>query len=227
MSTTTLNDTTYTSSDIVAHTLGVSTFTATTDISGIGKLWNQGEVEDYILQAEDEINASTGHSWKSTLVTREHHDIDHIYWDGRLYRREIPVKLLHRSLRTFTSGTHKIEYFDGGDWVDLALSANGYSEGRGKDYWIDSEDGIIYMITVRPLYRRKGLRVTYAYGDSDVPRDIQKATTLLACIQLLENELYTNALPEGSDNLTYRDKVEGWKAEVKRILDNRAELIFV
>jgi hypothetical protein len=226
MSTTTLNDVTYTTAAKVSALLGVSTFSATTIASSTNAPPNQGEVEDFIIWAEDEINQRTNHSWKAVTVTDEVYDVPRRYIHG-FWRREMPLHLNHRALNTFTSGTHKIEIWDGQDWKDLILTANGYTEGRGDDYWIDYGKGIIYFVDQRPYFSENGVRVTYAYGESSVPADIERAATLLAAIHLLQSDDYRNIFPEGTDKYPVQPKAEVWRKEIDNILSRRSELMLI
>ena len=81
------------------------------------------EVENFINEAEDFIDKETNHAWRPVTVTNEYHDVDAAF--SGLYRSELPVKLNHRSIRTMTSGTDKIEIWSGTNWIDLVLTANG------------------------------------------------------------------------------------------------------
>uniref|UniRef100_A0A6H2A3L5 Uncharacterized protein n=1 Tax=viral metagenome TaxID=1070528 RepID=A0A6H2A3L5_9ZZZZ len=179
------------------------------------------EVENFINEAEDYIDRETHHAWRAVQVTNEHYDVGVPYW--RWYRREIPVHLKHRKIRTFVSGTDKIEIWDGSSWVDLI--SGGYTEGRSNDFWIDYERGIIYFINKKPLYQQSGVRVSYKYGDASVPGDIQEACTKLAAMKILENEDYKIVLPEGISQYAILSKVESWKKDVDKFLANRREIL--
>lgn len=224
MSTTTLADVTYTTAAKVAILLGVTTFTATTTASSTHTRPNQGEVEDFILWAEDEINQRTNHSWKAVTVTNEIYDVSTRYVGRRYWRREIPLHLKHRAINTLTSGTHKIEIWNGNAWEDLV---SGSTEGRGNDYWVDYRNGIIYFVDKRPYYSENGVRMTYAYGESTVPGDIERATTLLAAIHLLQNSDYAVIFPEGTDKYPVQAKAEVWRKEIDNILSRRSELMLI
>lgn len=226
MSTTTLNDVTYTTAAKVAILLGVNSFSATTTASSTYSRPSQGEVEDFILWAEDEINQRTNHSWKAVTVTDEVYDVPRRYISG-FWRREVPLYVSHMNLNTFVSGTDKIEIWDGNEWKDLVLTANGYTEGRGNDYWIDYGKGIIYFVDQRPYYRENSVRLTYRYGESSVPGDIERAATLLAAIHLLQNDDYSQIFPEGTDKYPLQAKAEVWRKEIDNILSRRSDLMLI
>lgn len=181
------------------------------------------EVERSIVGAMDHIDKATHHAWRARQITDEYYDIP-VPFSG-MYRREIPLHLKHRKINALVSGTDKIEIWDGDSWVDLVLSTNGYTEGRGDDYWIDYEKGIIYFVTERPYYANRGVRVSYRYGDPSVPGDIEEAATKLAAVSLLETDDYVVTVPEGVSTYEVASKADSWKRDVRKIISSRQEII--
>jgi len=189
----------------------------------------QSFVEDLINAAEDSIDGPEGanRSWRNTLVTDEVHD----YVVNRNLRRRHwwayrgQVFLNHRAIRTFESGTHKIEIWDGSAWVDLIAGA--YTEGRSDDYWIDYNQGIIYFINTYPHEIEQGVKVTYAYGESTIPKDIKLACMKLVAIELANMDDRSILLPEGTSNISLESKVKAWSEAVDKTLGEYAEIISV
>lgn len=181
------------------------------------------EVERAIIGAMDHIDKVTHHAWRARQVVNEHYDVP-VPFSG-MYRREIPLHLKHRKINALVSGTDKIEIWDGDSWVDLILSANGYTEGRGDDYWIDYDRGIIYFVGERPHYANHGVRVSYRYGDPSVPGDIEEAATKLAAVSLLETDDYVVTVPEGVSTYEVASKADSWKRDVQKIISSRREII--
>ncbi len=177
------------------------------------------EVEEWILEAESDIDAETNHSWKATTVTNEYHDVHGLYTGE--YRRELPVKLKHRSIRAMTSGTDKIEIWDGTNWIDLVLAANGYIEGRANDYWVDYTNGIVYFVNTKP----DGVRVTYRYGESSVPKDIQRICTLIAASNIIAADDYKASLPEGVSPKDIQARADAWRKEAYERLNKHKEIL--
>lgn len=179
------------------------------------------EVENFIFEAEDDIDRSTNHAWRAKTITNEYHDVRYLYTQE--YRREIPVKLLHRSIRTLVSGTDKVEYWNGSAWADLVATG---TEGRANTHWVDYTNGIVYFVTQKPYWAVKGVRFTYQYGETSVPYDIQEAATKLAAIKILEDNDYLLPLPEGGNvNYALGSKVDSWKKDIERILNNHREIL--
>jgi hypothetical protein len=183
------------------------------------------EVENLINRMEDHIDRETGHAWRAIQVMDEYYDIPYNCYN--FYQRQFPIHLKHRNINTLVSGTDKIEVWTGNEWEDIILDANGYTEGRGNDYWVDYTQGIIYLKDKRPWTLDKGIRVSYRYGESSVPGDIEDACTKLVAINIAENDDYVVALPEGTDKYSIMSKVDSWKRDVERILYNRREIITI
>ena len=183
------------------------------------------EVETIIERKEDLIDRETHHAWRAVTADTEVIDIPGNCYN--FHQRQFAIPLKHRKINTLVSETDKIELWDGSAWVDLVLTANGYTEGRGDDYWLDYELGILYLTGKRPYILDKGVKVTYRYGEASVPGDIEEACTKLAAIDLLETNDYVIVLPEGVGQYAIASKVDSWKKDINRILYNRREIITI
>lgn len=194
------------------------TFSGKTDFDANTKP-TQTEVEEWINESEDEIDRSTMHAWRSVTVTKEQHHIkapSYQLGDGST------IKLLHRNIKTLTSGTDLLEIWDGSNYVDYVANK---TEGRNKDYWVNEQDGMIFVKTY-PAYlpRTFGARVTYRYGETTVPGDIKRACILLTAIHMLQSEDRSVLLPEGTSNISYNKKIEDWEKRYEKIISDRREL---
>ena len=202
------------------------------DFSGSTKP-TKATVDEAIDRAEKIINEATKHAWHKVSVTNEYHDyLIPSYAHRRPFgwvRGRQPdrgVYLNHESIRAFISGTDKIEIWTGSAWVDLALDANNYTEGRGDDFWIDYEGGVIYFIDETPAIGKKTVRVTYSFGEATVPEDIKEAAIKLTAINLIYSDDRSVMVIDGMDNIGLDPKVRAWKEDVDKILKERKKLIF-
>lgn len=184
------------------------------------------DVQAWINSIEDEIDRITHHSWKEKKVTDEYYDYNiarYPYnrtedWSdrGRTY-------LKHRDVRTFdTNEGDKLEVWNGSIWEDYIAN---FTEGRGNDFWVEYDRGIIHFANRYPFRRRNGVRMTYRYGDTSIPKDIELAASMLTSIQLLTNDDYSVLFPEGTENIPLSSKAELWDKRVKEILDRYTEII--
>lgn len=191
---------------------------------------SQAAVEAQINRSEDLIDSLTNHTWRSVQIDDEYHDylLDRSSNKGRRWHRTIEnsISLHHRKIRSFTSGTDKIEIWDGGDWVDLALDANGYTEGRDEDYWINYDQGVIYFVSEIPAIGRDTIRVTYHYGDTVVPGDICEWCIQQTVLKLLLMDSMTSMIREGTDAISLSEKVRILKEDIAVIQNRYEELRF-
>lgn len=189
-------------------------------------------VEAAIIRVEDIIDTATKHAWRKASITNEYHD----YVVSSIHRRPFGwargrqpnrgVYLTHRAIRAFVSGTNKIEIWDGDEWIDLILDANGYTEGRDEDYWIDYENGVIYFSNEAPIIGQKTVRVTYDYGETSVPKDIKEWCIKQTAIDLLYSDDRSVFVIEGTDNVGLDPKIRAWKEDIKEISTERRETLF-
>lgn len=204
---------TYVSAAQVASFLNIATPTGSTDPT-------LTEVEEMINENEDYIDMVTGHAWRTVTVNNEIHSMENYAFnisDG------VSISLHHRKIITFSSGTDKVEVWDGSQ--DLDYVANKV-EGRNRDFWVDYTNGRVFIKTFpRNLPRFFGVKVTYRYGESSVPGDIQKACKLFTARDMIMGDDKSLLLPEGSQNVSYSDKVRIWEEEAERILMRRKEYV--
>lgn len=177
------------------------------------------EVNNWILEAEDVIDRDTGHAWRASTITDEYHDVN---GNGFGFaQNEIPIRLRHRSIRSLVSGTDKIEVWDGSSWLEYVATK---TEGRGNDFWVDYTNGIIYFVGAIPYYSDKGVRVTYRYGETSVPKDIQEICTKMTALKLLENDDYIKILPEGVSQYAIASKADSWTKDIEKKLRKHQEV---
>ena len=184
------------------------------------------QVETFIEEAEDQIDNITHHAWRSVTVTEEYYDFPK---NAQSYRNNvagIPIFMRHRNITTFSSGTDKIEIWDGSSWVDWVATK---TEGRDGDYWLDNEQGVLYIRQFFPYFITKAVRLTYRYGESSVPGDIQEATTKMAAMKVIQMDDQTSNLNETGDptRLSYDQRISQWNKDIKRILQNNTEMFVV
>ena len=73
------------------------------------------------------------------------------------------------------------------------------------------------------VLRQNRVRVTYRYGDSTVPDDIEDATIKLTCIDLIRSSIKMDDLEFGGA-INKETAMENWKEEVDKIIRDREEV---
>jgi hypothetical protein len=177
------------------------------------------EVETLIEQNEDIINKRTGHAWKSTTVTNEYQDLEMPWEDDAGY----PLHLKHRTITTLSSGTDKIEIWNGNSWVDWVASST-YTEGRSSDFWLKYEQGVLYIRHLNPKKRGR-MRLTYRYGEATVDKGIKKLCTLLTARDLAKNEDYRMNYAEGAEGYPLGSKMPSMEDEIERLFRQYSEVV--
>ena len=186
-------------------------------------------VEDIINQAEDKIDKETGHAWRirrsgtetsvDTTSKYDYYDAPDVYD----LKEGAKIYLRHRKIATLNAGEgygDALEVWNGDSYINY-LTAK--TEGRGHDYWLDYDKGILYYYP-QSLSRENAVRLKYRYGDDSVPRDIERCCTLMAAIDLITSEDRMVNLP-GGDNamLSMREKLDVIEKEIKKILESRSD----
>jgi len=187
------------------------------------------DIEQSIEWAEEEIDRKTRHSWMSRSVTDEIHNFKYMRYGVHGYpflflgMQEKVVALNHRKIRAFVQDTDYL-YVWVGEWIDYIATK---TEGRADDFWVDYERGLIYFVSSYPTRYLNAVKVTYRYGDASVPKDIEKAATLLAAIDLVSNEGYSFIVPDGGDGLTLDQKLAIWERRYEKVISSRIELVML
>jgi hypothetical protein len=172
-------------------------------------------VNNFIEYNEEFIDKSTGTAWRERRAVNEYNTIPRraINWEVGA-----PINLLYSPVRQFNSSLgDKIEVWNGSTWDDWLVTRQ---EGRDKDFWVDYEDGILFLRYWLPVFYSKfSVRVTYRYGYTSVAPDIKKATILLTAADILENESRSTLTPAGElQFMGYSDRVDRWRREAREII---------
>lgn len=178
-------------------------------------------VDDLIEMNEDAINSQTGHSWKEATITERylrHYTSDDYGWMLKYDMGQRKVKELD------LDQGDKIEVFTDGRWVNYLDPTEGktFKKDTG-DYWINYDQGLLY---IRKWVRRMdNVRVTFRYGEPDVPMDIRKLCILWTAADVLD--MYEQELVYPEDGGVTRQgpqvKAENFRKRGNVILQDRSE----
>ena len=200
--------TTYTTVDNVGNLLGFpdSYFdTQSTPSSTV--------IERFINRAEDRIDSVTNHGWRTKTVINEYVRPSSVFRVGTGIR----LDLIHRSNVTLT----KLEVWENNEWNDWVANK---TEGRDKDYWVDEDNGAVYLVNIIRLYPH-GVRISYTFGETSVSGGIEDATTMMAASMVLNSPEFSSVLftQAGENRPNYDSEKNYWKEEIKSILENNTE----
>lgn len=165
-------------------------------------------VQDKLAQATKTIDQKTGTTFDGVVTVT-----DEIY-DGTGYGNEF-YPLRNRPVDSVdTVEVNEAKPTDTDDW-------NTRTEGRSEDYIVRSDIGLKFVNTdAAPGDSVANLRVTYDYGYSNVPDDINRVCRLITIVDLAKTEVFAAAF-EGRDNFDpetlgeYRTEIESILMEYK------------
>ena len=197
---------------------------------------NKRQVEKLISRKEDEIDRRTGHAWRPRQAIREVHDLPLIYefgWGSPLFMR-------HRNIRTNATGGFdsalgdKVEVFKGasagsGGSVQGSAEYEDITESPTGTFELEPQYGKLYMRGfIFTVMRKHRIRITYRYGDDEVPQDIEDICIKLTAIELLTTSFRADILPVGgSGGWGWKDSIDMWKEDIDRVISQRQEVITV
>lgn len=178
----------------------------------------QAEVEDFINEAEENIEKTCQTAWGTRLLqkTDEWHDYFYDYLESS-------IKLELGDVITFdTAEGDKLEVWDGANWIDWIATL---TEGRDDDFYVDYRLGKIYFHNRRPSYRKNGIKVTYRVrASATVPKPIKAACALSVGILLGNSEFASILFPAGeSENNTPEDRMTRWENQINNKLKKYAK----
>lgn len=173
------------------------------------------EIDAFINRAEDYIDRQTGHAWRSVTVANEYKDLlGQAAWDA--YAGQ-PIYLSHRDIISID----KLEIWNGSSYEDWVVTK---VNDRNKDYWFDAGAGILFLRSTLS-YGRARARVSYKYGNTVVPKDIEEAATKLAAIDMASADDRVALIPKtGSPQINLNDKVAQWNKRIAQIIEARKEI---
>ena len=106
--------------------------------------------------------------------------------------------------------------------VDRSLSGD---QARLRDWWIDSEMGIIYFNNSYPFFEWNAVKVSYIYGERYLEKAIEEAATKMVASELLMSDDRSVLIPEGGQNIDLGSKAQLWRKESMEILNRYKEVV--
>ena len=106
-----------------------------------------------------------------------------------------------------------------------AFSDAGGDQARLKDWWLDSEMGIIYFNNSYPFFEWNAVKVSYIYGERYLEKAIEEAATKLTASELLMADDRSVLIPEGTQNVDLGSKIQLYRQEAMEILNRYKEIV--
>lgn len=167
-------------------------------------LGNEGEIDKFLMS-----------SWKENTVTNEFHDLSTEVVNSEGFVR---VWAKQRPLMTKDS-SWKIEVWDGSSYTDFVTDK---TEDRDEDYYFDYDKSILY---IKPTaYGKDVLRLTYTWGYTTVPYEIEKLCTLKTALNLVDLDDFAAKLRVGDQPLA--SKRDSYLQQIKALENNLRKMRF-
>ena len=217
----------YCTSSQVASFLQVPSFSGSTTPSG-------GHVDDFIDMAEGRIEELTNHAWstaKARTVTDERARVQTVRSNAINVRGRI--QLAHYPILPLAGGSgDTLKVWEGSAYVDYVASktmGSSVTDVNGKDFWVDTERGIIYienyathnMLNSSP--QGVDAYVKYRYGDATTPQDIKLATIYFTASTIAAND-DLNLMQEADDSMDNATKSQKFEDMAMKILTDNGRL---
>ncbi len=133
------------------------------------------------------------------------------------------VNVIGTPLTTMATGTHTVsqQLLQ----VDLQGGSSSGDSGRLRDFWFDSEMGIIYFNNSYPFFEWNAIKVAYIYGERYLEKAIEDICTKMVAIELLMADDRSVLIPEGTQNIDLASKVQLYQADIDRTLPKYVEMV--
>jgi len=192
------------------------------------------QVESFIEMAEARIEQLTNHAWSTAnaiTVTDERVRVQTVRSTAINDRGRI--QLAHYPILTLAGGSgDTLKIWEGSAYVDYVASktmGSSVTDVNGKDFWVDTERGIIYienyathnMLNSSP--QGVDAYVKYRYGDTTTPQDIKLATIYFTASTIAAND-DLNLMQEADDSMDNATKSQKFEDMAMKILTDNGRL---
>lgn len=109
--------------------------------------------------------------------------------------------------------------------VDLQGGSASGDQGRLRDWWLDSEMGIIYFNNSYPFFEWNAVKVSYIYGERYLEKAIEDICTKMVAIDLLLSDDRSVLIPEGTQNVDLTTKIQLYQQDIDRMLPRYIEVV--
>jgi len=109
--------------------------------------------------------------------------------------------------------------------IDFQGGSSVGDNARLRDWWIDSQMGIVYFNNSYPFFEWNAVKVSYIYGERYVEKAIEDVCTKMVAIELLMSEDRSVLVPEGTQNVDLTSKIQLWQRDIEATLPRYREVV--
>tara|TARA_Y100000004_G_scaffold85505_1_gene95941 strand:- start:1 stop:732 length:732 start_codon:yes stop_codon:yes gene_type:complete len=216
----------YCTSSQVASFLQVPSFSGSTTPSG-------GHVDDFIDMSEARVDELTNHAWataRAGTVTNERARIQLVR--SNVINSRGRIQLEHYPIIGLASGTDALNVWDGSAYTEYVANKTGtntVTDSVNKDWWVDTERGIVYINNYATLNMMNSspqgvdAYVTYRYATASTPDDIKLATIYFTAAMIAMND-DLNLMQEGDDSMDNAARSQRFEEMAMKVLKDGGRL---
>lgn len=109
--------------------------------------------------------------------------------------------------------------------TDLQGGSASGDNARLRDWWLDSEMGIVYFNNSYPFFEWNAIKMSYIYGERYLEKAIEEAATKFVASELLMADDRSVLIPEGGQNIDLGSKAQLWRREAMEIIARYKEVV--
>jgi len=201
-------------------------------------------VANLIVQAESYIDGATHNSWRENRVVGQMYDAPSgmgvasplmmqqfigsgVFWNT--FVKGFTVPLYHQHIRPidYSKGDQVETRMWGTSWRIVPCDPK--STPDNTNVWGDWEKGLLF---IKQIFVEKldSVRVTYRWGEDNVPSDINLAAIIVCSKQILASDWYRPKMPiypSANDELSKSNLLKTWDSQLKDCLRNHITNIVV
>ena len=188
-------------------------------------------VDSFIEMSEARVDELTNHAWATSragTVTNERARIQLVR--SNVVNSRGRIQLEHYPIVDLASGTDKLNVWDGSAYTEYVANKTGtntVTDSVNKDWWVDTERGIIYINNYATMNMMNSspqgvdAYVTYRYRTASTPDDIKLATIYFTAAMIVMND-DLNLMQEGDDSMDNATRSQRFEEMAMKLLkDNR------
>jgi hypothetical protein len=191
------------------------------------------DVESFIEMAEERIDQLTSHAWataRAKEVTEERVRIQRVR--SNVINSRGRIQLEHYPIIGLASGTDALNVWDGSAYTEYVANKTGtntVTDSVNKDWWVDTERGIVYIDNYATLNMMNSspqgvdAYVTYRYATASTPDDIKLATIYFTAAMIAMND-DLNLMQEGDDSMDNAARSQRFEEMAMKVLKDGGRL---
>ena len=194
---------------------------------------SDSDVDSFITMSMSRVEELTNHAWataRAKVVTNERARIQLVR--SNVINSRGRIQLEHYPIIGLASGTDALNVWDGSAYTEYVANKTGtntVTDSVNKDWWVDTERGIVYINNYATLNMMNSspqgvdAYVTYRYATASTPEDIKLATIYFTAAMIAMND-DLNLMQEGDDSMDNAARSQRFEEMAMKVLKDGGRL---